>query len=67
MLLEKPLLVILLELVERIPQPAPPRKPKRGRPKVYSDKGCSVLKNGTQIYADFTDSRGFFNVSIVVI
>lgn len=37
MLQQKPLLVILLELVERIPQPAPPRKRGRGRPKVYSD------------------------------
>jgi len=37
MLQQKPLLVIFLELVERIPQPAPPRKRSRGRPKVYSD------------------------------
>jgi len=37
MLPEKPLLVILLELVDRIPQPTPPPKTKRGRPKVYSD------------------------------
>jgi hypothetical protein len=37
MLPQKPLLVILLELVERIPHPTLPQKPKRGRPKVYSD------------------------------
>jgi hypothetical protein len=37
MLQQKPLLVIFLELVERIPQPVPPKKRSRGRPKVYSD------------------------------
>ena len=37
MLPQKPLLVIMVLLVERIPMPAPPQQRKRGRPKVYPD------------------------------
>ena len=37
MLHQKPLLVILVMLVDRIP-PRPPKKRGRGRPKVYSDR-----------------------------
>ena len=38
MLPQKPLLVMLVLLVDRIPMPAPPKKRGRGRPKVYSDR-----------------------------
>ena len=37
MLHQKPLLVIFELLVDRIPMPTPPKKRKRGRPKVYPD------------------------------
>ena len=37
MLPQKPLLVILVMLVERIPMPVEPKQRGRGRPKVYSD------------------------------
>lgn len=37
MLHQKPLLVIIVSLVDRIPMPEPPEKRKRGRPKVYPD------------------------------
>ena len=38
MLPQKPLLVMLVMLVDRIPMPVPPQKRRRGRPKVYSDR-----------------------------
>jgi hypothetical protein len=38
MLPQKPLLVILVVLVDRIPMPPPPKKRGRGRPKVYPDR-----------------------------
>jgi hypothetical protein len=38
MLLEKPLLVTLVMLVDRIPMPPAPKKRGRGRPKVYPDR-----------------------------
>jgi hypothetical protein len=38
MLLEKPLLVTLVMLIDRIPMPPPPKKRGRGRPKVYPDR-----------------------------
>ena len=37
MLHQKPLLVIIVLLVDRIPMPEPPKKRQRGRPKVYPD------------------------------
>ena len=37
MILDEPLLVILVRLVDQIPTP-PPAKRKRGHPKVYSDR-----------------------------
>lgn len=38
MLPQEPLLVMLVQLVDRIPEPKPPRKRNRGRPKVYPDR-----------------------------
>ncbi len=38
MLPREPLLVTLVKLVDRIPQPPPPQKRGRGRPKVYADR-----------------------------
>ena len=38
MLPQKPLLVILVELVDHLPLPQPPAERGRGRPKVYSDR-----------------------------
>ena len=38
MVLEKPFLVILFNLVDCIPTPAPPRKRGRGRPHTYPDR-----------------------------
>lgn len=38
MLLQEPLSVTLVKLVDRIPLPEPSTAPKRGRPKVYSDR-----------------------------
>ena len=38
MLPQKPLLVMLVVLVDRIPMPPPPKKRGRGRPKVYPDR-----------------------------
>jgi hypothetical protein len=37
MLQQKPLLVIFVTLVDRLPMPAPPKKRGPGRPKVYPD------------------------------
>lgn len=38
MLHQKPLLVTIVLLVDRIPMPVPPKKRSRGRPKVYPDR-----------------------------
>lgn len=38
MLLQEPLLVLLVKLVDRLPLPQPQGKGGRGRPKVYSDR-----------------------------
>ena len=38
MLPQKPLLVILVELIDHIPMASPPVRRGRGRPKVYSDR-----------------------------
>ena len=38
MITEVSLLVILVRLVDRIPTPAPPDEPRRGRPQVYPDR-----------------------------
>ena len=38
MVLQEPLLVILVRLVDRVPMPPPPRKRGRGRPRFYPDR-----------------------------
>ena len=38
MILQEPLLVILVKLINRIPMPPPPSKRKRGRATVYPDR-----------------------------
>src|SRR4028119_879423 len=38
MLLQEPLIVTLVRLVDRLPLPPPPPKRGRGKPKVYSDR-----------------------------
>lgn len=42
MILQEPLLVTLVKLVDRTPAPPPPERRGRGRPKVYPD--CLSLK-----------------------
>ena len=54
MITEEPLLVTLVKLVERIPQPPQPAKRGPGRPKVYSDrlflKVIMVVKHLSKVY-----------------
>ena len=38
MILQEPLLVILVRLVDRVPMPPPPPKRGRGRPRFYPDR-----------------------------
>lgn len=38
MILQETLLVILVKLIDEIPEPAEPKRRKRGHPKTYSDR-----------------------------